>query len=123
MWIEMCKAKIHRAVITEANLEYEGSITIDRSLMDAAGLLPYEKVHVANIASGQRLDTYVIPADPGSGIVCLNGAAARGAHPGDRVIVMAFAMLDSEEAARWKPKVVRVDDRNRPIKSPAGASG
>jgi len=108
----MCKSKIHRATVTEVNLDYEGSISIDRRLMEAADLLPYEKVQVANLHNGSRADTYVIPGPPGSGEICLNGAMARLAQKGDLVIIISYAVMSEEEARSYKPKVVLVDERN-----------
>lgn len=111
----MCKSKIHRVTVTETHLRYEGSITIDTDLLEAADILPYEKVQVVNINNGARLETYVIPGKPGSGIVCMNGAAARCAQPGDILIVITYCWLDSAEAAKHQPKVVQVDSRNKAI--------
>jgi len=111
----MCKSKIHRVTVTETNLRYEGSITIDSKLLEAADILPYEKVQVVNINNGARLETYVIPGDAGSGIICMNGAAARCAEPGDLLIVITYCWLDSSEAAKHKPKVVQADSGNKPI--------
>lgn len=113
MMREMCRAKIHNAVVTEANLNYVGSITIDRALMDAADMIPYEKVQVVNLMNGERLETYAIEGERGSGMICLNGAAARHAHPGDKVIIMAFAIAEEAEARRWEPRIVFVDEKNR----------
>lgn len=110
---EMCRAKIHLATVTEANLHYKGSITIDQALLEAADILPYEKVQVVNQNNGDRLDTYAITGPRGSGVVCLNGPAARSAHVGDKVIVMAFSLAEEAEARRWKPRVVFVDASNR----------
>ncbi|NCA97943.1 MAG: aspartate 1-decarboxylase [Clostridia bacterium] len=112
MELSVLKAKIHRAVVTEADLHYVGSITIDQDLMDAAGLLSYEKVLVADIDNGNRLETYIIAGPRGSGIICLNGASARLVSPGDRVIVMAFCTMSPEEAKTHRPTVVFVDDKN-----------
>jgi len=109
----MFKSKIHRATVTEANLNYMGSITIDKELMDAAGILPNEKVQVVNNNNGARLETYVIEGEPGSGVICLNGAAARQAQPGDTVIIIAYTMVDEREARYFKPRVVMVDENNR----------
>lgn len=100
--------------VTEANLHYEGSITIDRELLDEAGILPYEKVQVLNITNGARLETYTIPGDAGSRVCCLNGAAARKTQVGDRIIVIAYAEMSPEEAQEYKPKVVVVDENNDP---------
>jgi aspartate 1-decarboxylase len=100
--------------VTEANLHYEGSITIDRELLDEAGILPYEKVQVLNITNGARLETYTIPGKAGSRVCCLNGAAARKTQVGDRIIVIAYAEMTPEEAREFKPKVVVVDENNDP---------
>lgn len=118
MQIEMLRCKLHRATITEANLEYEGSITIDRDLMDAAGLLLHEKVHVLDLNNGARFETYVIEGPRGSGVICVNGAAARLVMPKDFVIVIAYAHMDIEEARHFEPKVVLVDPANKPQASP-----
>lgn len=112
MNIKMLKGKIHRAVVTEAELNYVGSITIDKDLLDAAGILEYEMVQVADVNNGNRLETYTIAGKRGSGIVCLNGAAARCVSKGDLVIIMSYADLDEKEAKVHKPKVVFVDDEN-----------
>lgn len=112
MELSVLKAKIHRAMVTEADLHYVGSITIDQDLMDAAGLLSYEKVLVADIDNGNRLETYIIAGPRGSGIICLNGASARLVSPGDRVIVMAFCTMSPEEAKTHRPTVVFVDEKN-----------
>ncbi|GIV54529.1 MAG: aspartate 1-decarboxylase [Candidatus Kapaibacterium sp.] len=108
----MFKSKIHRATITEANLHYEGSLTLDEQLMEAADMLPYEQVSVLNINNGERFETYVIPGERGSGMVCLNGAAARKGHVGDRVIILTYAQMTDDEARRHQPTVVLVDERN-----------
>jgi aspartate 1-decarboxylase len=112
-YIHVCRAKIHRATITNADLQYEGSITIDSDLVDAAGLFAYEKVHVLNLNSGSRIETYLIRGESGSGTVCLNGAAARHGTPGDRVIVIAYSLIPVEKAAGFKPRIVLVDQNNR----------
>ena len=109
MFIEVVKSKIHRVTVTEANLNYIGSITIDQDLLDAANLIPNEKVSVVNNNNGERLDTYVIPGERGSGVVCLNGAAARKVQPGDVVIIMSYAMMDFEEATHFTPAVIFPD--------------
>ena len=109
MYIEIIKSKIHRAVVTEANLNYIGSITIDEDLMDAANLIENEKVQVVNINNGERLDTYVIRGKRGSGTICLNGPAARRVVVGDVVIIMSYAMMDFEEAKRFKPAIIFPD--------------
>jgi len=113
MMLSMLKCKIHRAVVTEANLNYAGSLTLDPLLMDAAGLLAHEKIQVVNINNGARFETYVIPGNPGTGTVCLNGAAARLGHPGDLVILIAYALMDAAEARTHLPVVVHVDAKNR----------
>ena len=109
----MFKSKIHRATITQAELYYEGSLTVDVELMNEADLLPYEKVSVVNVNNGERFETYLIPGDPGSGVICLNGAAARKGSVGDEVIIIAYASMSDEEARTHKPTVVHVDKRNR----------
>ena len=109
----MMKSKIHRATVTEADLHYEGSITIDANLMDAADILPNEQVQVLNVNNGERFDTYAIRGPRGSGVICLNGPAARLAHVGDRVIIITYAVMDREELLQHVPRVVVVDDRNR----------
>jgi aspartate 1-decarboxylase len=113
MTIEILKSKIHRATITEANLHYIGSIGIDEDLMEAANLIEFEKVQVLNINNGERLETYVIKGERGSGMISLNGAAARKAVAGDLVIVAAFAQMTPEEAATFKPAIVFPDNNNR----------
>jgi len=110
----MLKSKIHRATITEANVDYIGSITIDSELMRLADIHEYEKVHVVSIDSGVRLETYAISGDKDSGVICLNGAAARLMKPGEKVIILAYALAQEEELADWKPHVVFVDENNRP---------
>ena len=109
------KSKIHRAIVTGADLNYEGSIAIDEELIEAAGLVVGEAVHVWNVNGGDRLETYVIPAERGSGAICLNGAAARMVHPGDPVIITAFCWLEEDSARRHQGKVVLVDEKNRII--------
>jgi aspartate 1-decarboxylase len=112
------KSKIHRATVTDADLEYEGSITIDEQLMRAANIVQYEHVHVWNVANGSRIETYALAGAPGSGVICVNGAAARHAQPGDKVIIATFADVDDADVAAWKPVVVRVDVQNRIIAGP-----
>ena len=119
MLLEMLKAKIHRSTVTEANLDYQGSITVDSVLLRKAGILQYEKVAVYDLANGNRFETYAIDGEPGSGVVCLNGAAAKLVSPGDLVIVAAYARMTPEEAAAHSPVVVKVDSRNRPVENPA----
>jgi aspartate 1-decarboxylase len=108
------KSKIHRATVTDANLAYEGSVTIDETLMHAADILPYEKVSIWNTTNGSRIETYAITGEANSGVICINGAAARHAQPGDIVILATFAEISDEtEARNWRPMVVRVDNHNR----------
>lgn len=109
MYIEVLKSKIHRVTVTQANLNYIGSITIDEDLMDAAGIIANEKVAIVNNNNGERFETYVIKGERGSGVVCLNGAAARLVQPGDVVIIMAYAWMDAQEAATFAPRVVFPD--------------
>ena len=109
MLIEVVKTKIHRVTVTEANLNYIGSITIDEELMEAGNLIENEKVQVVNNNNGERFDTYVIKGERGSGTICLNGAAARKAQPGDIIIIMSYALIDFEEAKTFKPKVIFPD--------------
>jgi aspartate 1-decarboxylase len=111
----MYKGKIHRARVTEANLDYEGSLTVDQDLLDASGILPYEQVHVVNITNGERLVTYAITGERGSGVICLNGAAAHRGKPGDLVIVISYGMVDENELSDFQPKVVLVDEKNHPV--------
>lgn len=111
----MFKSKIHRATVTEANLNYVGSITIDADLLEAADILEGEQVHVVNVNNGARFETYTIAGAPGSGIVCLNGAAARLAHPGDLVIIITYAQLSEAELATFRPSIVHVDGQNRMV--------
>lgn len=113
MVLNMLKGKIHRATVTQAEVDYIGSITIDQQLMDAAGILEYEKVQVADVETGSRLETYVISGEPGSGVICLNGAAAHLVTPGDKVIIMCYAQMTPEEARENQPRVVFVDDHNK----------
>ncbi len=108
----MLKSKIHRATITEANLDYEGSITIDSSLLKAANIIPFEQVKVYNISNGERFDTYVISGEANSGEICLNGAAARKGSPGDLIIIASYAILDENEVANHAPTIVHVDENN-----------
>lgn len=112
MQISMLKSKIHRAVITQAELDYVGSVTIDEELMEASGLLEYEHVHIVNVNSGSRIETYVIAGERGSGVICLNGAAARAGQKGDHVIIMSYTALDISEVSSHKPRVVFVNDSN-----------
>jgi len=112
MMLNMFKAKIHRATVTEANLNYVGSITIDKLLLEASGILPGERVQIVNNNNGARLETYVIEGEAGSGVICLNGAAARHVHVGDNVIIIAYCWINAEEAKTFKPSVVFVNDKN-----------
>jgi aspartate 1-decarboxylase len=109
----MLKSKIHRATVTDANLYYEGSITIDADLIRAADILEHEKVEVFNLNNGQRIETYVIKGKPASGVICLNGPAARGACPGDQVIIVSYVLLEDKLIKKIKPKVVKVNARNQ----------
>ena len=113
MELTMLKAKIHRAKVTQAELDYVGSITIDEELMKAAGILEYEKVQIVDINNGSRFDTYTIAGERGSGMICLNGAAARCVQKNDKIIIMCYAQIDASEAASHKPRVVFVDDDNK----------
>ncbi len=109
------KSKLHRVVVTDANLEYEGSITIDSALMKAADIVPYEQVKVWNITNGERFETYAIPGRRGSGVICVNGAAARKVARGDLLIVASFCWLEEAKARKWKPRIVKVTGRNKPL--------
>ena len=119
MRLSAFKSKIHRATVTEANLNYEGSVTLDADLMEAANILPHEQVQVLNVNNGERFDTYAIRGPRGSGMVCLNGPAARLAQVGDMVIILTYAWMEREELERHTPKVVLVDERNRPLRTEA----
>jgi aspartate 1-decarboxylase len=112
----MLKGKIHRAVVRQAELEYVGSITVDEELLEASGILEYEKVQIVDINNGNRFETYTIAGERGSGMICLNGAAARCVSVGDRVIIMSYASMTPEEAKTHHPSVVFVDDENHPIR-------
>jgi len=113
----MLKGKIHRATVTEANVDYEGSITIDPLLMDAAGFLQFEQVHVLDINNASRLTTYAIEGEPGSGVICINGAAARLVNQGDLVIILAYDLMTEEEAREHRPNLVYVDGRNKIVRT------
>jgi len=113
MLVTLLKSKIHRLTVTETNINYTGSITIDSKLLKKANILPFEQVHVVNVTNGQRLITYVIEGNPGSGEVCLNGAAARLAEPGDIVIVISYGQYNEKEIKTYKPKVIQVDSNNK----------
>lgn len=112
MRVTMLKGKLHRATVTEADLNYVGSITVDRKLLEASGIFEYEKVHIVDINNGSRFETYTIAGEPGSGIICLNGAAARCVQTGDKIIIMAYADVEVEEVKAHKPKVVFLNDDN-----------
>lgn len=113
MRVTMLKGKLHRATVTEADLNYVGSITIDRDLLEASGIYEYEKVAIVDINNGNRFETYTIAGEPGTGIICLNGAAARCVQTGDKIIIMAYAELEELEIADHKPKVVFLEEDNR----------
>ena len=115
MFIEVVKSKIHRVTVTQANLNYIGSITIDEDLMDAANIIANEKVSIVNNNNGERIETYVIRGERGSGCICLNGAAARKVQPGDKVIIVSYAYYTPEEIENHKPVIVMVDDKNQQI--------
>lgn len=108
----MLKSKIHRATVTDANVEYEGSVTIDAGLMEDANISPYEEVHIWNLANGERLVTYAIPGKPNSGVICVNGAAARRVNRGDTIIISSYASYTEEELPNFKPRLVFVDSKN-----------
>lgn len=116
MWRSVLRAKLHLARVTESRLDYEGSLTVDRELLDAVDLVPHERVLVANLENGARFTTYLFEGEPGSGVICVNGAAARLAVPGDRVIVMAFGLVDEEEIRTHRPKVAILDAENRIVR-------
>ena len=115
MMRSMCKSKIHRASVTEANLDYEGSLTVDALLLEAADIVPYEMVQVLNLNNGQRFETYAIPGPKGSGVICLNGAAARLGAVKDKVIIISTALVEESDVPSFAPKVVFVNDRNRRV--------
>jgi aspartate 1-decarboxylase len=119
----MCKSKLHGVTVTEANLHYTGSLTIDRTLMEAADIAPYEWLHVANVTTGARFETYAIEGEAGSGVIALNGAAARLGQVGDRLIVMCPAVLSDEELERFAPHLVFVDEHNRIVTPNVGERG
>lgn len=118
----MLRSKIHRATVTGADLEYEGSLTLDEDLIQAAGILPYEQIMVSNLQNGERFETYVIPGPRGSGMVCLNGPTARKAMIGDKVIIFCYEYYSEQELARYKPTIVKVDEKNR-IKAEGPSAG
>jgi len=113
MQLRVLKAKIHRARVTGADLHYEGSIELDSSLMDTVGILPYEEVQIWSLTNGERWTTYALPAKSGTGIISVNGAAARKTQVGDELIISAFGLVSEKEAIGWKPKVIHVDEENR----------
>jgi aspartate 1-decarboxylase len=110
----LLKSKIHRATVTEANLDYEGSVTIDEELMRAANIIEYEQVHIYDVTNGNRIITYAMVGPAGSGVICINGAAAHKVHPGDKVILATYSLLSEAEQSGFQPQIVQVDDRNRP---------
>ena len=112
---EMLRSKIHRATVTDANLSYEGSITIDEILIEAAGMLPYEQVMISNLNNGERFETYVIPGARGSGQVCLNGPTARKALAGDKIVIFCYESYNEEELKTFKPKIIIVDEKNKMV--------
>lgn len=116
MTIEMLKSKIHRATVVQAELDYVGSITIDSKLMEISGIIEYEKVQIVDVNNGNRFETYVIAGEADSGMICLNGAAARCVSVGDKIIIMSYATMTPEEAREHKPQVVFVDDSNKPTR-------
>lgn len=113
MYLTLCKAKLHRATVTEAELHYEGSITIDAGLLDSAGIVPFERVQVVDVDNGNRFETYTISGKRGSGTICVNGAAARLVHPGDHVIIIAYAQYTPDEAQRHQPVIVLLGPKNQ----------
>jgi len=115
MQIQILKSKLHHAVVTETELEYVGSITIDKNLMEAVGIYENEKVHVLNMNSGDRFETYVIEGERGKGDICINGAAARMAQKGDRVIIVAYGLIEEKEINRYKPKIITLNNKNQPL--------
>ena len=113
--LSLLKSKLHRACVTDADLEYEGSLTIDRDLMDRIKMRPYEHILVANLANGERFETYAIPGTPGGKQICLNGATAHKAKVGDRVIIFSFALIEEDAVASHRPLILRLDEHNDPI--------
>ncbi len=113
MLLTLFKAKLHRATVTQADLNYVGSVTVDRELLEKSGILPGEKVQIVNINNGERFETYTIEGEAGSGVICLNGAAARLVQVGDKVIIIAYAMMDENEAKTFKPNVLVLDENNK----------
>jgi aspartate 1-decarboxylase len=123
MLLTILKGKIHRATVTDAELAYEGSITVDAALLEAAGILPHEAVDIYDVTNGARLTTYTLEAPPGSGVVCINGAAAHHVKKGDLVILCAYALMDPMEAKAFQPKVVLVDEKNKTVSVSRYVSG
>lgn len=123
MYRELCKSKIQSATVTDTNLHYQGSVTIDGALLEAGDIVEYEKVQVLNLNNGQRIETYAIEGKRDSGTVCLNGAAARWAHPGDRVIIISYCLVEDSKAKDWKPRIVLVDESNRQLKTVFSTGG
>jgi len=123
MYLTILKGKIHRATVTDANLEYQGSVTVDAALLEAAGILPHEAVDIYDVTNGARLTTYTLAAPPGSGVLCINGAAAHHVKKGDLVIVCAYALMDPMEARAFQPRLVHVDGRNRVVSVSRYVSG
>lgn len=117
MLVNMLKGKIHRATVTQAELDYVGSITVDEELLEASGINEYELVQVVNINNGNRFETYTIAGEKGSGLICLNGAAARQAQTGDKIIIMAYAMMNEEEIKKYPPSIVFVDEENKIVRT------
>lgn len=117
MLVNMLKGKIHRATVVQAELDYVGSITVDEELLNASGIYEYEKVQVVDVNNGNRFETYTIAGERGSGLICLNGAAARKVQTGDKIIIMAYAMMDEDEVQTYSPKVVFVDDHNKILRT------
>ncbi|MDO8283274.1 MAG: aspartate 1-decarboxylase [Thermodesulfovibrionia bacterium] len=109
----MLRAKIHNATVTEANIKYEGSLTIDESLLAETGIIPYEQVKISNLNNGERFETYVIPGPSGSGVICLNGPTARKGEVGDQIIIFSYEYLSDEEIKGFKPKIILLDEKNR----------
>ena len=113
----MLRAKIHRATVTDANLDYEGSLTLDEELLSAAGILPYEQVMISNLNNGKRFETYVIPGKRGSGMICLNGPTARKGVVGDRIVIFCYEYYNEQELKIYKPTIIKVDEKNRMLRS------
>lgn len=116
MQLHMFKSKLHRATVTQADINYVGSVTIDRELLDQSGILPGEKVQIVNINNGERFETYTIEGEAGSGTICINGAAARLVQVGDKVIIIAYALMDEHEARTFEPKVLVMDEQNKIVR-------